>query len=81
MNSSFWTIVSSGALLWRSVKIAAIVGTMYNAINQGDLVLAGKFEEVNLIKIGLTYITPFFVATYSAAITKLGQQQDQQVSK
>jgi len=52
------------AVAWRSLLVAAVVGTVLNAINQGDVVLAGK--QPQWMKIALTYVVPFFVATYGA---------------
>ena len=54
----------SGAHLRRAGIVAIVVGTVLNAINQGDARLAG--DEVNLAKIALTYFVPFAVSTYGA---------------
>jgi len=48
----------------RSLLVALVVGTVLNAINQGDVVLAGKAPD--WLKVALTYAVPFFVATYGA---------------
>lgn len=53
-----------GAPLLRSLKVAAVVGTALTAINQGDIILAGNGPV--LWKTALTYLVPFFVATYGA---------------
>ena len=45
-----------------------IVGTILTLINHGDVVLAG--EQPNLLKIGLTYLVPYCVATYGAITAK-----------
>lgn len=50
--------------LRRSLGVALIVGTLLNAINQGDVLLAGG--ELSVIKMVLTYAVPFCVATYGA---------------
>lgn len=52
------------AIARRSLLVAAVVGTVLNLINQGDVVLAG--EQPQWLKIALTYAVPFFVATYGA---------------
>jgi hypothetical protein len=58
----------SRALSWpyarRSLIVAVVVGTLLNAINQGDAILAGGV--VNWFKVCLTYCVPFLVATYGA---------------
>ena len=48
----------------RSLYVALIVGTVLNAINQGDALLGAA--PVNLVKIILTYIVPYCVCTYGA---------------
>jgi hypothetical protein len=52
------------AVTRRSLLVAAVVGTVLNAINQGDVVLAG--EQPQWLNVALTYAVPFFVATYGA---------------
>ena len=48
----------------RSFWVAVVVGTVLNAINQGDMLLEGA--AVNWFKVALTYAVPFCVATYGA---------------
>jgi methyl-accepting chemotaxis protein len=58
----------SRALSWpyarRSLIVALIVGTLLNAINQGDAFVNGG--RVNWLKVALTHCVPFLVATYGA---------------
>jgi hypothetical protein len=53
-------------MLRRSAVIAAIVGTVLTAINQGDLLLAGRWLPALAWKLPLTYAVPFIVATLGA---------------
>ena len=53
----------------RSFCVAAVVGTVLNLINQGE-VLFGH-GELNLAKIVLTYAVPYCVATYGAVSYRL----------
>ena len=48
----------------RSLKVALVVGTALNLINQGDFLMGG--EGFNLFKCLLTYMVPYCVATYGA---------------
>lgn len=48
----------------RSAKIAIVVGSVLNLINQGDALLAG--HGIDPVKALLTYLVPFCVATYGA---------------
>jgi hypothetical protein len=52
--------------LARSLKIAAVVGTVLVAINQGDVVLSGDASSALLWKAPLTYATPFAVSLWGA---------------
>ncbi len=72
---TFFQLAWQAPRLLRSLKIAATVGSMYNLINQGDVILAGDFANVNYIKLTLTYMTPFFVATYASVITEMKMRE------
>ena len=54
-------------MLWRSTKVALIVGTILTALNQGDQ-LTGLAPRSAWLwwKIGLTYLVPFCVATFGS---------------
>ena len=49
------------------LKVAALVGTVLNLINQGDRLLGAHWDDVLWWKFGLTYLVPFFVSVFSAA--------------
>jgi hypothetical protein len=57
-------------MLSRNIKnaliLAVIVGTILNTINSYDVIWAGNFTVRNVVKIILTYITPFCVSLYSS---------------
>jgi hypothetical protein len=59
----------------RSARVAFVVGTLLNLINQPkallELVLFDfiAMDPINVVKIALTYAVPFFVATYGALST------------
>ncbi len=46
--------------------VALCVGSVLNLINSFDAVLARQFDTKSIIKITLTYITPFCVSLYSS---------------
>lgn len=57
-------IALRGSHLKRALWVAVFVGTVLNAINQGDaLLIDGRF---NILKGLLTYCVPFGVSTYTA---------------
>lgn len=52
------------AQIAESLRVALIVGTVLNLINQGDALFT--FGHVDWSKLLLTYSVPFAVATYSS---------------
>ncbi len=65
---SWWHFATSEGTPGYALVMGLIVGTILTAINQGDFILAG--EMPNLVKAGLTYMVPYFVATYGAVTAK-----------
>ena len=68
-----WKLACSYALAngvpQRSLWVALIVGTLLNLINQGDALLAHR--RIDLVKLVLTYLVPYFVSTYGAVSFRL----------
>ena len=56
----------------RSLIVAAIIGTIINLINQGDTLVSGG--DLNWIKIVLSYILPYCVATYGAVSVQMSRR-------
>lgn len=54
------------ANLKRAIIVAVIVGSILNLINSYDVFWYGNFTGRNIIRIVLTYITPFAVSLYSS---------------
>jgi len=67
-----WSIVK------RSIVIALIVGTILCVINHSDKMLAHTLTSADFIRMGLTYIVPFCVATLGALTAREETQQNQQ---
>jgi len=63
----------TGEVPRRSLMVALVVGTILNVINQGDQLVAG--DKINFIKIILTYIVPYCVATYGAVSYRIGLER------
>jgi hypothetical protein len=60
-------IAVRGNLYPRSCKVGLLVGTVLNIVNQPEWLLG--IAPLNSLKALLTYLTPFLVATYGAAMT------------
>ncbi len=57
----------------RSLKVALIVGSALNLINQGDAIFGQ--QQVNAFKCLLTYTVPYCVATYGAVSALQARQR------
>jgi len=61
----FWAAAAKRNVVILSLKIAAVVGMILIAINQGDAILGG--DPIVWWKVVLTFMVPYGVSTYSAA--------------
>jgi hypothetical protein len=57
----------------RSLTVAAVVGTVLNLINQGDAMFGE--HPLNSVKLLLTYLVPYCVATYGAVSYQLAHER------
>jgi hypothetical protein len=53
----------------RAVKTSLVVGSILNLINQGDVLMAMDFENLQVGKLILTYCVPLIVSGFSIART------------
>jgi hypothetical protein len=58
----------------RSVRIALVVGSLLALINHGERIISGSLDSAAMVKICLTYLVPFGVATWSAVNTVRSEQ-------
>lgn len=65
---SWWHFATSDGTPGHALITGAIIGTVLAAINHGDFILAGQTPD--LLKVGLTYLVPYCVATYGAVTAK-----------
>jgi len=68
MTKCFACTVRYPPLIRRSTLIALIVGTLLLAINQGDVLLTGRWDWTLAWKAPLTYLVPFVVATWGTLL-------------
>ncbi len=74
-NGKSWLATAMEAsVLRRALKVAFLVGSILAVINHGDVVLAGTATAVVWIKIGLTFLVPYCVATF-ASVQAIRQQR------
>jgi len=70
--SRIWLYCFSDGVPKRSGQVALIVGTVLNLINQGDALLG--HGHVSVVKLVLTFVVPYCVATYGAVSYRLTRE-------
>ena len=62
----------------RALLTALLIGTMLNIINSYDVFMEGKLTSRDIMKIMLTYVTPFCASLYSSmkAVKQLSLKND-----
>ena len=68
-----WIYAISDGVPRRSLRVALVVGTILNLINQGDALVGGR--PLDLVKLALTYLLPYFVCTYGAVSSRLRSER------
>ena len=64
-------ILCNRNIFYKASKIAIVVGIILNLINQGEYIIHFDFENINYYKLGLTFMVPFCVSTYTAITMKM----------
>lgn len=64
-------IALSDGIPRRAFKVALVMGTILNAVNHGDVILAG--DPLPWIKIITTYCLPYFVSSWGAVGARRAQ--------
>ena len=55
----------------KSIRVGLIVGSLLNVINNGDDIFSGV--NIDLLKVGLTFLTPYCVSIYTVVPIKTGK--------
>lgn len=69
-----WILATADGVPRRSLKVAIVVGTALNLINQGDALFGAA--PVNGFKLMLTFAMPYAVSTYGAVTVRWGPASD-----
>jgi hypothetical protein len=64
-----WFCATTGGVPLRALGVTVVVGTLLNLINQGNALLG--HGAIDWVKLGLTYMIPYCVATYGAVTARL----------
>lgn len=70
---TLFQVACSGKIVKNSLRIAVVVGSVLNLINQGNAILA--LAGISWIHVVLNYFVPYCVASYSAAKNELTQRE------
>lgn len=65
----------SSKIVKNSLRIALVVGSILNLVNQGSAIMAGT--GISWIHVALNYFVPYCVASYSAAKNELTPRGNQ----
>ena len=49
-----------------ALLVALVIGSLLNLVNSYEVFAKGRFTNANIMKIMITYITPFCVSVYSS---------------
>ncbi len=71
---AWFAIATETSVRRRALKVAFVVGSILAVINHGDVVLSGQATATVWIKIVLTFLVPYCVATF-ASVQAIRQQQ------
>jgi hypothetical protein len=64
--AAWFATACEAAVVRRSLRVTAVIGTLLVAINYSDRALAGTLGPADWAKMLLTYCVPYGVATYVA---------------
>lgn len=63
---SWFQIARRPSIVRRAIKVSVVVGTLLVLINHLPAFLHGDVTSFRLFQIGLTYVVPYCVATWSS---------------
>ncbi|WP_434513912.1 nitrate/nitrite transporter NrtS [Dechloromonas sp. ARDL1] len=66
-------IASERSIAMAAIKVALVVGTILNLINQGGRLMDGL--PISWLHLGLNYLVPYCVSSYSAARNQIHNRQ------
>lgn len=72
--STLLQIAFKRSIVQAAIKVALVVGTLLNLINQGGRLLDGL--PPSWFHVGLNYLVPFCVSSYSAARNEMRRNEE-----
>lgn len=74
-----WLYATNRGVARRALGVMIIVGTVLNAINQGGALFGD--DRIDWLKLALTYLVPYCVATYGAVSAQMAGAATAQVDR
>lgn len=68
---TLYSLAAQRTSVLSGLKVAAIVGTIVNIVNQGNFLFSGDFSQLSPLKVAFTYSVPFFVSIYNGTVMRL----------
>lgn len=66
--------VCQRSIVQAAIKVAIVVGTILNLINQGGRLIEG--QPLSWFHVGLNYLVPYCVSSYSAARNEMRRREE-----
>ncbi len=63
---TWFQVARRPSIIRRAIQVSVVVGTLLVLINHGPALLHGDITRFRLFQIGLTYVVPYCVATWSS---------------
>ena len=70
----FLSCFCDSASVRRAIRVALLVGPIIGLINHFDLFAGCELTRARLFKVGLTFLVPFCVSSYSSATTMMAKK-------
>lgn len=71
---SLWQALGSARIVRNALRVALVVGTLLNVINQGGAIWSGL--AIDWFHVLLNFLVPYCVASYSAARNQIAKDKD-----
>lgn len=67
-NAGFFAIATKRSVVVRASRVSLVVGVVLAMINHGDRLFTSQVDVMTLIKIGLSFLVPYCVSTFSSVL-------------
>ena len=72
---SWFQVARRPSIIHRAIQVSVVVGTLLVVINHLPALLHGEMTRFRLFQIGLTYVVPYCVATWSSVSALLDKER------